>query len=95
MWEKQLLFQIHISDRLQLMPTTVPFPQLGHSRLSREIFPEVQREHIRSYGPWIHIKNILTALCWHPLDDGLALTYHLLPLKMNRKPHAHIHVKCW
>ena len=84
MWEKQLLFQIHIATRaLPTCQQPFPFPQLGllipgfPGKSSLRSTENTSTPILWALDPY---KDILTAP-QHPLDDGLALTYHLLPLR--------------
>ena len=84
MLKKQLLIQIHIVTKaLPTCQQPFPFPQLG---LLIPGFPGKSslrsKENTSTPTLWAldPYKDILTAP-QHPLDEGLALTFHLLPLR--------------
>ena len=84
MLKKQLLIQIHIVTKaLPTCQQPFPFPQLGllipgfPGKSSLRSKENTSTPILWALDPY---KDILTAP-QHPLDEGLALTYHLLPLR--------------
>ena len=83
MLKMQLLIQTHIVAKALPMPTTFPLPQSGLLIPGFPGKPSLRsKENTSTPILWAlePYKDILTAP-QHPLDDGLALTYHLLPLR--------------